>query len=95
MAGRELQGWRIIPAIIQAELQTCQARVEAILLAQLGRAADFHDVAIFHHHDAIRLLHRCKSMGDDQSGASFHGGIQALLHQYLRFGIQRAGRFIQ
>ena len=53
------------------------------------------DPAVFHHDDAVRLQNGGEAMGDDDGGAPDHELLQRLLHQLLRFGIERAGRFIE
>ena len=55
----------------------------------------FDRAALVHHHDAIRIAHGGKPMGDDQRGAPGAQAGQCLLHQRLVLGIQRAGRFVE
>lgn len=77
------------------ELQTRQPGVKPALIAQIGGCADFDDAALFQHDDAIGFLHGGEAVGDDESGASFHRGVESLLHQYFGFGVERAGGFVE
>ena len=76
-------------------MQRREPRIQPALLAQVLRSAGFDNAPTLHDHDAIDLLHGGEPVGDDQRGAPFHRRIQPLLHEDLRFGIERAGSLVQ
>ena len=45
--------------------------------------AALDDAALFQNHDAVTVLDSRKSVGDDESGSSFHQLIHAVLYNFL------------
>ena len=73
--------------------------IQLIISALLGDefivVAALDDAALFQNHDAVTVLDSRKSVGDDESGSSFHQLIHAVLYNFLGTGIDRAGSLIQ
>src|SRR2546428_3866699 len=78
-----------------AELQVVQAAVETVRGQQMVVTAALHDPAFGQHHDEVRMLHRREPMRDHEYGAMRHQPFDGLLPQPLRFGVERARRFVE
>src|SRR5437660_8203873 len=78
-----------------AELQVVQAAVETVRDEQVVMTAALDDPAFGQHQDEIRMLDRREPVRDDEDGAVRHQPVDGLLHQPLRFGIQRARRLVE
>src|SRR6202034_246322 len=52
-------------------------------------------VAVIHDDDPIGLQHRGEPMRDDERRASLHEPLERLLHQQLRFRVERARGLVE
>src|SRR5258706_554480 len=77
------------------ELQVVEAPVEAVGPQQVVVTAALDDAPLRQHHDEISVLHRGQAVGDDEHGAMLHEALDRLLHQALRFGVERTRRFVE
>src|SRR5688572_1801804 len=77
------------------ELQPRQAGIEPALAHELGVRALRDDRAALEHHDAVGGLHGGEAVRNGERGAPFLQGVEALLHQALGRGVERAGGFIE
>ncbi len=81
--------------IAVAALQLIKAGIDAVLDAdQIVVTPFFHHTTSFHHHDAICIDHRGKTMGDHDCGAVLHDAFQRLLDPLLRFVVEGGSRFV-
>ena len=67
------------------------ARIQLIItsfcLDQLIVSPSLYDPSLFQHHDAVRVPHRRKSVGDHKCSSAFHQTVHAFLYQRLCPGI--------
>jgi hypothetical protein len=77
------------------KLQRRQVGVDAAQRHQRRVRPGFHDAPVFHYDDAVGALHGGQAVCDDERGAPAHGRFQRALHQAFRFGVERAGGFVQ
>ena len=82
-------------ARVCAKLLPHQARIEPAARHEFLMSAGLRDAALAQHQDAVGVSHRGQAMGDDEAGAVVHQALQRLLHQRLRFAIERAGGLVQ
>src|SRR5437660_8211387 len=78
-----------------SELQVVQAAVLTVRGQQMVVTAALDDPAFGQHHDEVRMPHRCEAMRDHEDGAMGHQPVDGLLHEALRFGVERARRFVE
>ncbi len=73
-----------------------KAGINAVLDAdQIVVTPFFHHTTSFHHHDAICIDHRGKTMGNHDCGAVLHDAFQRLLDPLLRFVVEGGSRFVE
>ncbi len=77
------------------ELEIVQALISAQAIDQLVMGADVGDPALLENDDAGGAAHGREPMGDHEHGSVLHQILERLLHQRLRFRIERRGRFIE
>src|SRR6266480_2247067 len=77
------------------ELKVVQAPIQAVGGEQMVVTAPLDDAPFRQHDDEVGVLHGRKTMRDDEHGAVRHQAVDRLLHQPLRFGVERAGRFVE
>ena len=75
-----LSGRKAISGVFR-KIAGVQAVVTALLGNQLIVGAALNNAALFQHHDAVRVAHGGKAVGDDKAGTAFQKGVEALLHQ--------------
>ena len=89
-----LSGRKAISGVFR-KIAGVQAVVTALLGNQLIVGAALNNAALFQHHDAVRVAHGGKAVGDNKGGAAIHQAVHALLHQALGAGINAGGCFVQ
>jgi ribonuclease G len=72
-----------------------QPGIQAVHGHEFLVAALFGDAALFHDHDAVRMLDGGQPVGNDQGGAPRHQALESLLDQALGLGVQRGRGFVQ
>ena len=84
------------PASVLEQLHLVEPRVGAVRpREQLVVAADLDDAAALEHDDRIGAADRREPVRDDERGAVQHQRRQRVLHQALRFGVERRGRLVE
>jgi hypothetical protein len=66
-----------------------RARRNDLRSAQLDMCPRLLNAAILNDENAISVLHRGQSMGDDDDSAAHHQLVNRILHQRFTLGIQR------
>jgi hypothetical protein len=59
------------------------ARIDALFLHQLGGLANFGDLAMVQHHDAVGVLDGGKPVGNDKGGINFTDNLKKLIENRL------------
>src|ERR1043165_1106793 len=77
------------------ELEVVQAPIQSVGGEQISMRAALDDAALGQHDDEVGVLHRREAMGDHEHGPVCHQAIDRFLHQPLRLGVERAGRFVE
>lgn len=60
-----------------------QLSVNALMFKQIGMAAAFNDLAIFHYHNFVSLLNRRETVSNNQRSAVFLQLVQRRLNGAL------------
>jgi len=53
------------------------------------------DAPVLDHEDHVRVADRGEPVGDDEGRPTAHEGVERLLHDVLRFGVERGGRLVE
>src|SRR5882762_11055896 len=77
------------------ELKVVQAPIQAVGGEQMVVTTPLHDASFRQHDDEVGVLHRREAVRDDEHGAVRHEALDRLLHEPFRFGVERAGRFVE
>src|SRR5690242_8543959 len=82
-------------AIVFADLDPPQPRVQAAIAHQFVVGPTLDDPSAVENDDQIRIANRGEAMRDHERRSPFAERLQRLLDAPLRFGVERAGRFVQ
>ena len=73
--------------------------IKLVILAlrrdQLIVGTSLDDPSLLHDHDTVGVLDGGETVGDDESGPSFHEGIHAVLYQFFGTGVDGGSSLIE
>src|SRR5664279_1406755 len=93
--GKRLIAGLSLGMVSTPELQCVQPSIEAAEGEQLGVRALLDDAPGVEGDDTAGPLDRRQAVRDDEAGAPAHQRLERLLHEALRFRIERRGRFVE
>ena len=87
--------WRISPLCFLQALHVIQPLVVPVFGYQLLVRAVFHDFALVHDVDFVRVADGAQAVGDGDGGARLHQALQGFLHQAFALRVEGGGGFVQ